>query len=60
MIVAIDSPPLQFLHIGDLHITAAALPNHLDLRRLVDEINRRGQQTLRPLRAAQLIAGRPG
>jgi len=37
MIVAIDPPPLQFLHIGDLvlhigdlHITAAALPNHLD------------------------------
>jgi len=35
-------PPLRFLHIGDLHITAAGLPNHLDLRRIIDEINRHG------------------
>src|ERR1700694_2474945 len=31
--------PLRFLQIGDLHITDAGLPNHLDLRRIVDEGN---------------------
>jgi 3',5'-cyclic-AMP phosphodiesterase len=31
--------PLRFLQIGDLHITDSGLPNHLDLRRIVDEIN---------------------
>jgi Icc protein len=31
--------PLTFLHIGDLHITDGGLQNHLDLRRLVDEVN---------------------
>jgi predicted phosphodiesterase len=31
--------PLRFLHIGDLHITEAGLQNHLDLRRIVDEVN---------------------
>jgi predicted phosphodiesterase len=31
--------PLRFLHIGDLHITEAGLQNHLDLRRIADEVN---------------------
>jgi 3',5'-cyclic-AMP phosphodiesterase len=31
--------PLRFLQIGDLHITDAGLQNHLDLRRVVDEVN---------------------
>jgi 3',5'-cyclic-AMP phosphodiesterase len=31
--------PLRFLQIGDLHITDAGLQNHLDLRRIVDEVN---------------------
>jgi predicted phosphodiesterase len=31
--------PLRFLHIGDLHFTDAGLQNHVDLRRIVDEIN---------------------
>ena len=32
--------PLRFLHIGDLHITDARLQNHIDLGRIVDEVNR--------------------
>ena len=35
----IDPRPLTFLHIGDLHMTDAGLQNHLDLRRMVDEVN---------------------
>ena len=35
----IDPRPLSFLHIGDLHMTDAGLQNHLDLRRIVDEVN---------------------
>jgi Icc protein len=35
----IEQKPLRFLHIGDLHITEAGLQNHLDLRRIVDEVN---------------------
>jgi Icc protein len=35
----IDQKPLRFLHIGDLHVTEAGLQNHLDLRRIVDELN---------------------
>jgi 3',5'-cyclic-AMP phosphodiesterase len=31
--------PLRFLHIGDLHLTDAGLQNHVDLRRIVDEVN---------------------
>jgi len=31
--------PLRFLQIGDLHITDSGLPNHADLRRIVDEVN---------------------
>jgi 3',5'-cyclic-AMP phosphodiesterase len=31
--------PLRFLHIGDLHLTDAGLQNHVDLCRIVDEIN---------------------
>jgi 3',5'-cyclic-AMP phosphodiesterase len=31
--------PLRFLQIGDLHITNAGLQNHVDLRRIVDEVN---------------------
>jgi 3',5'-cyclic AMP phosphodiesterase CpdA len=31
--------PLRFLHIGDLHLTDAGLQNHVDLCRVVDEIN---------------------
>jgi Icc protein len=31
--------PLRFLQIGDLHITDAGLQNHVDLRRIVDEVN---------------------
>jgi Icc protein len=34
-----DQRPLRFLHIGDLHITEAELQNHVDLRRIVDEVN---------------------
>jgi 3',5'-cyclic-AMP phosphodiesterase len=34
-----DQKPLTFLHIGDLHLTEAGLQNHLDLRRIVDEVN---------------------
>ena len=34
-----DHKPLRFLHIGDLHITGAGLQNHIDLRRIVDEVN---------------------
>src|SRR5258705_1890379 len=34
-----NQSPLRFLHIGDLHITEAGLQNHLDLRRIVDEVN---------------------
>ena len=33
------SLPLRLLHVGDLHITEAGLQNHLDLERIVDEIN---------------------
>jgi 3',5'-cyclic-AMP phosphodiesterase len=31
--------PLRFLQIGDLHLTDAGLQNHVDLRRIIDEIN---------------------
>jgi Icc protein len=31
--------PLRFLQIGDLHITDPGLQNHVDLRRIVDEVN---------------------
>jgi len=31
--------PLRFLQIGDLHIADAGLQNHVDLRRIVDEVN---------------------
>jgi 3',5'-cyclic-AMP phosphodiesterase len=31
--------PLRFLQIGDLHITDSGLQNHVDLRRIVDEVN---------------------
>jgi Icc protein len=34
-----DQKPLRFLHIGDLHITEAGLQNHIDLRRIVDDVN---------------------
>ena len=34
-----NDTPLRFLQIGDLHITDAGLQNHLDLRRIVDEVN---------------------
>lgn len=36
----IDENPLTFVHIGDLHLTEAGLQNHLDLRRIVDDLNR--------------------
>jgi Icc protein len=36
---SIDRKPLTFLHIGDLHLTEAGLQNHLDLRRIVDDVN---------------------
>jgi Icc protein len=36
----IDQNPLRFVHIGDLHLTEADLQNHLDLRRIVDDVNR--------------------
>jgi 3',5'-cyclic-AMP phosphodiesterase len=36
----IDRTPLRFIHIGDLHVTEADLQNHLDLRRIVDDVNR--------------------
>lgn len=35
----ITENPLRFLQIGDLHITDAGLQNHVDLRRIVDEVN---------------------
>jgi 3',5'-cyclic-AMP phosphodiesterase len=31
--------PLRFVQFGDLHITDAGLQNHLDLQRLVEEVN---------------------
>ncbi|MBS0528141.1 MAG: metallophosphoesterase [Proteobacteria bacterium] len=31
--------PLRFLQIGDLHVTDAGLQNHLDLHRIVEEVN---------------------
>lgn len=31
--------PLRLLHIGDLHVTDAGLQNHLDLARIIDEVN---------------------
>ena len=31
--------PLRLLHIGDLHVTDAGLQNHLDLKRIVDDVN---------------------
>jgi predicted phosphodiesterase len=31
--------PLRFLQIGDLHVTNAGLQNHLDLRRIIEEVN---------------------
>jgi 3',5'-cyclic-AMP phosphodiesterase len=31
--------PLRFLQIGDLHLTDAGLQNHLDLRRIIEEVN---------------------
>ena len=34
-----QSKPMRFLHVGDLHITERGLQNHLDLRRIVDEVN---------------------
>ncbi|HEY0912538.1 MAG TPA: metallophosphoesterase [Bradyrhizobium sp.] len=36
----INRNPLRFVHIGDLHLTEAGLQNHLDLRRIVDDVNR--------------------
>ena len=33
------SKPLRLLHIGDLHVTDDGLQNHLDLKRIVDDIN---------------------
>jgi len=35
----VTDKPLRFLQIGDLHITDANLQNHVDLRRIVDEVN---------------------
>jgi hypothetical protein len=34
--------PLRYLQIGDLHVTDAGLQNHLDLRRIVEEVNGSG------------------
>ncbi len=34
-----DSKPMRLLHIGDFHITDTGLQNHLDLKRIVDEVN---------------------
>jgi Icc protein len=34
-----NSKLLRYVHIGDLHITERGLQNHIDLRRIVDEIN---------------------
>jgi Icc protein len=31
--------PLRFLQIGDLHLTAGGLQNHVDLRRIVEQVN---------------------
>jgi 3',5'-cyclic-AMP phosphodiesterase len=31
--------PLRFVQFGDLHVTDAGLQNHLDLQRLVEEVN---------------------
>jgi Icc protein len=31
--------PLRFLQIGDLHVTDAGLQNHLDFRRIIEEVN---------------------
>jgi 3',5'-cyclic-AMP phosphodiesterase len=31
--------PLRFLQLGDLHVTDAGLQNHLDLRRILEEVN---------------------
>lgn len=31
--------PLRFVQFGDLHVTDAGLHNHLDLRRIIDEVN---------------------
>lgn len=31
--------PLRFLQVGDLNITDGDLQNHLDLRRIVEEVN---------------------
>jgi Icc protein len=39
----IDQKPLRFLHIGDLHITETGQRNHLDLGRIVDEVNRHAE-----------------
>jgi 3',5'-cyclic-AMP phosphodiesterase len=35
----VTDKPLRFLQIGDLHITDVNLQNHVDLRRIVDEVN---------------------
>jgi Icc protein len=37
--IDVTHKPLRFLQIGDLHITDADLQNHVDLRRVVDEVN---------------------
>ena len=31
--------PLRILHVGDLHVTDAGLQNHLDLARIIDDVN---------------------
>jgi predicted phosphodiesterase len=36
----IDRPTLRFVHIGDLHLTEAGLQNHIDLRRIIEDLNR--------------------
>jgi 3',5'-cyclic-AMP phosphodiesterase len=35
----ITPTPLRFLHIGDVHVTDAGLQNHLDLARIIGEVN---------------------
>jgi 3',5'-cyclic-AMP phosphodiesterase len=35
----VTDKPLRFVQIGDLHITEAGLQNHVDLSRIVDEVN---------------------
>ena len=34
------TPPLRFVQIGDLHLTEAGMQNHVDLDKIVDELNR--------------------